>query len=210
MRIGILGTGHMGTTLGGLWAKSGHQIMYGSRDTARGAAVGDATNPPQLGGSVTDAAQYGEAILLAVPWHAIPATIAQMGSIPGKIVIDCTNPLAPGDGTALLVGHTTSAAETIAGMTPDAHVVKAFNAVIYHVLQVGPQFGTQTASLFYCGDHDEANAVVAALIRDTGFAPVACGPLRMARALEPLATLIIELGYGLQMGPQIAMTLLQR
>lgn len=210
MRIGILGTGHMGTALGRLWAQSGHELFFGSRTPSKGASVGQQIGENAAGGSIPDAVQFGQVVLLAVPWPAMPDILGHAGSLSGKILIDCTNPLGVCDSTELTIGFTTSAAEEIARMAPEASVVKAFNAVIYRILNAGPLFDDQRASIFYCGDHQDANAIVASLIADTGFEPVFSGPLTMARILEPLAVLLIEIGYALERNPQMALKLLHR
>jgi len=111
----------------------------------------------------------------------------------------------------LAIGHATSAAEEIGKMAPGAKVVKAFNSVfadIYH--SDSRLFGSRMPTMFYCGDDDGAKSTVARLIRETGFEPIDAGPLKSARYLEPLAMLMIQLGYGQGMGTNIALNLIRR
>ncbi len=86
-------------------------------------------------------------------------------------------------------------AEEIAKRSPDARVVKAFNSIYFENLEK-PQYGATKAGSFFCGDDDQAKAVVAQLSRDIGFDPVDCGPLTNARLLEPLAVLWMQLAFG--------------
>jgi hypothetical protein len=149
-------------------------------------------------------------LLLSVRWETVTEALQASGPLQEKILIDCTNPLKP-DFSELALGHATSAAEEIARMAPGAKVVKAFNSVfaeIYH--SESRLFGSRMPTMFYCGDDDGAKKTVAQLIRETGFEPVDAGPLKSARCLEPLAMLMIQLGYGQGMGTNIALNLIRR
>jgi len=93
MNIGIIGTGNMGSGLGKLWARSGHQIMFSSREPEKAKALVNSMGPNASAGTVAEAVQFGEAVLLAVPWASIEDAIKEAGPLDGKILIDCTNPL---------------------------------------------------------------------------------------------------------------------
>ncbi len=111
---------------------------------------------------------------------------------------------------SLVLGHTTSAGEEIAKWALGAKVVKAFNTVLAPVIHSSPQFGNQTATVFYCGDDAAAKAIVAGLAKESDFDPVDAGPLKNARYLEALTELLVQLAYGLGMGTDIAIKLLRR
>ncbi|MBI3988491.1 MAG: NADPH-dependent F420 reductase [candidate division NC10 bacterium] len=210
MNIGIIGTGNMGSGLGKLWAGKGHKVLFGSRDPQKANTLASSIGPNASGGTIADAAKFGEAVLLATPWAATRDAINAAGSLVGKILIDCTNPLAP-DYMSLVVGHTTSGAEEIAKWATGAKVVKAFNAVFAQVLHSGnPLFGSEPATIFYCGDDAQAKGIVAGLITELDFEAIDAGPLKNARALEPLGELFVQLGYGLGMGTNIAVKVLRR
>jgi 8-hydroxy-5-deazaflavin:NADPH oxidoreductase len=210
MDIAIVGSGTMGSGLGKIWAQRGHRVTFSfSRDMQK---------LEELAGSVpnaradlpSEAVRESSVVLLSVRWGDVRQAIAAAGSLSGKTVIDCTNPLKP-DSSALLVGHTTSASEEIAKLAMGAHVVKAFNtafAEIYHA--PSRMFGSRMPTMFYCGNEAEAKKTVAQLIGDAGFEPVDCGPLASARYLEPLAMLLIELAYGRGMGTRIGLSLMRR
>ena len=209
MKIGIIGSGNIGSGLGKIWAQKGHRIIFSfSRNQGKLKALADSVANASAG-SPAEAVQQSEVILLSVRWGNLKEVLDKAGPLKGKIVIDCTNPLKP-DLSELALGHTTSAAEEIANMVPGAKVVKAFNSVfadIYH--SESRLFGSRMATMFYCGD-DGAKTIVARLIRETGFEPIDAGPLKIARCLEPLAMLMIQLGYGLGMGTNIALNLIRR
>lgn len=207
MKIGILGTGRMGSGLGRLWAQVGHEVMLGSRDPHRAKALTLSLGPTASGGSISDTASFGGVLVLAVPWDAAASVLKEAGAPTGCILIDVTNPLR-NDGPGLSVGHRTSGAEEIARLVPDAKVVKAFNHIYWQNLDTR-KFMTQRPNLFYCGDDGDANAVVAGLADELGFEAIDAGPLASARYLEPLAALGIQLANYCGLGPDIAFALLR-
>jgi predicted dinucleotide-binding enzyme len=151
-----------------------------------------------------------EVILFSVGWAMVDRALAAAGPLEGKIIIDCTNPLNP-DLSGLAVGLTTSAGEEIARRAPGSKVIKAFNTVFAEVYHSETRlFGSRMPSMFYCGDDSGAKTTVSRLIRETGFEPVDAGPLKSARYLEPLAMLMIQLGYTQRMGTDIALSLIHR
>jgi len=210
VKIGIIGAGNIGGTLGRAWAAKGHEVVFGVRDP-RGPKVQElvkATGGKARAASPAEAAAHGEVVLLATPWAAAQAALRGAGDLTGKILVDATNPLRP-DLSGLTLGHTTSAAEEVARWAPGAKVVKAFNTIgAQHM--ANPRFGTQSASMLICGDDAAAKKAVLALAEVLGFDPVDAGPLTQARLLEPLAMLWISLAYAYGHGADIAFKLLRR
>jgi predicted dinucleotide-binding enzyme len=126
----------------------------------------------------------------------------------GTMLMDCFNPLTPRlDGLEL--GFDTSAAEQIALWFPAARVVKAFNTLSAATME-NASYGDQQASMFYCGDDVEAKAVVRQLADELGFDAVDCGPLRLARQLEPLAMLYVHLAVFEGWGGDCAFKMVKR
>ncbi len=210
MNIAIIGAGNVGGTLGELWAARGHEITFGVRDQAnsRVKALLHSIGPRAQAASIRDAAAGAPAIVLAVPWDAAKAAIQACGDLSGKVLVDCTNPVAAGL-AELSVGLTTSAAEEIASWANGARVVKAFNTLGAEDLP-NPTFGELAASMMICGDDAEAKAVVSRLAEQLGFDVIDAGPLSSARLLEPLAALWIRLADVEGLGPNIAFRLLRR
>ncbi len=209
MEIGIIGSGNMGSGLGRIWATKGHTVIFSYSRSQEKLSSLAASLPKARAGKPAEAAQ-ADVILLSARWSDVPDAIKQAGPLNNKIVIDCTNPLKP-DLSGLELGYTSSAAEEIAKMAPGAKVVKAFNTAFAQVYEERSRlFGSRRASMLYCGDDAEAKSVVAKLITDVGFDPVDCGPLTAARLLEPVAMLVITLGYGMKMGTNMALDLIRR
>ena len=203
MRIGIIGAGNIGSGLGTLFARNGHEVMFSySRDPQKTRRVAEQAGPNAQPGTPEQAACFGDVVVLAVGWGAVPDALRVAGSLDGKTLVSCVNPLTP-DFSGLVVGTTTSGAEEIAKMVPGAHVVEAFLNVFAGILHSGNmRFGTDVPSVFYCGDNASAKAAVAKLITEVGLEPVDSGPLRNARFVEPTAMLILQLGAFLGMAKE--------
>jgi len=206
MKIGIIGTGRIGSGLGKLWAAKGHAIRFGARDLAKAQRV--AAGMGASAGTPAEAAAFGEVILLAVPGTEAQRVLQALGSLAGKVLIDPTNLFAADGGPALL-GQPTSGAEQVAAWAPGARVVKAFNGIYFEHLGRS-QFQGQAEGLFYCGDDPAAKVLVAQLGTDAGFDPVDCGPLAAARLVEPLGFLWMQLAFRQGNGPDVAFKLLRR
>ncbi len=209
MRIAVLGTGDVGSTLGTRWAEKGHQIIFGSRNPGRD----DVRKLLAKAGPNSKATGYEQAVaaadvsVLATPWEAAQQLLESIGDWTGKILIDCTNPLTPD--LQLAVGVTTSAAELIAGWAHGAYVVKAFNSTGWGNM-ADPIYRGERITMFICGDNARAKDIVTGLAEDLGFEAVDAGDLVMARCLEPLALLWIRLAIVQKLGRDIAFKLVRR
>ncbi len=202
MRIGVIGAGNVGGALGRLWARRGHEVVFGVPDpqNPRRAALLKSTGGRTRVAAVADAAAFGDVIVLATPWSATEEAIRSAGDLTGKTLIDCTNPLAA-DLSGLTLGTSDSAGEQVARWAKGARVVKAFNTIGAENFG-DPLFGEQSASLLIAGDEPSAKLTVTRLATELGFEVVDTGPLKAARWLEPLAMLWIHLAYAQGFGPK--------
>jgi 8-hydroxy-5-deazaflavin:NADPH oxidoreductase len=210
MEIAIIGAGDVGGTLGKIWIKKGHQIMFGVRNLQSPNVLNliRSTNSGVKVGTIGEAASFADVIVLAIPWMVVEEAIKSAGDLSGKILIDPTNPINA-DLTGLVIESSTSAAEEIARWAKGSKVVKAFNSIGAKTLN-NLQFGLVRADAFICGDDYKAKTVVKKLATEIGFDTVDAGPLINARVLEYMALLWIQLAYSRQMGPNIAFKLLTR
>lgn len=210
MKIGIIGAGDVGSTLGKEWAKRGHEIVFGVRNiqSPKVKSLLKIADSNIKVATISEAASFGQVVLLAVPWEAVKETIENAGDLSGKILIDPINPLSS-DLKNLMVGPSTSSAEEIAKLAQGAKVVKAFNAIGAKTLG-NLKFGQYKADTFICGDDSGAKSIVRKLAMEMGFDVLDVGPLSNARLLENLALLWIELAFRQEMGPNIAFKLLTR
>jgi predicted dinucleotide-binding enzyme len=202
-RIAILGAGNVGGALARLWSKAGHEVSVAVRETFAAKQI-----PGVRSGPAKEIAGPAEFLVLAVPWDAAESALNSCGNTGGKVVIDCTNPLLPNlEGLAL--GTTTSAAEKLQQLAPQAHVIKAFNTLGAALLGNATFDGLQ-ADGYYCGDDPGAKASVVPLIQAAGLRPFDAGPLRNARYLEAMAMLWIDLAVKRGRGPTFAFRTLER
>jgi 8-hydroxy-5-deazaflavin:NADPH oxidoreductase len=184
MRVGIIGSGRIGGNIARLLVAGGHDVCLSfSREPEKLRELAASIDEHASAGSVRDAVEFGDVVVLSVPWPAIPTALEQAGSLAGKVVIDTTNPFGQG-GWLELPGGATSAQFNQERM-PGARPVKAFNT-----LTSGFQASAATrpvdrrAVLFMSGDDDDAKATVARLIEDAGFVAADLGSAADSRPME--------------------------
>lgn len=192
MKIGIIGAGSLGGALAGRLAVRGHEIMFGGGASAQEAAA-------RLGaaaGSNAEAAAFGDVLVLAVPFAAIDAALAEVGSLNSRVLWCCVNALKP-DLSGLAVGFDTSAAEEVARRAPGARVVSAIPPFAESIVGGDLAFDRDLApTVFLCGDDAQAKQTVDLLVRDLGAQPVDAGPLSGARLVEPAMMLLVSIAYA--------------
>ncbi len=200
----------MGGTLGKRWAAAGHNVKFGVRDARKPevAALLKETGARATAGSVSEAAAFGEVVVLTIPWNAAQAAIEGAGNLAGKVLVDCTNPVKP-DLSGLALGHDTSAAEQIAQWAKGARLVKCFNTTGVEIM-ANPKFGGDRAMMFLAGNDEPAKSTVARLGEELGYEMVDAGGLEAARLLEPLAMLWIHLAFRRGFGRSFAFKVLRR
>jgi predicted dinucleotide-binding enzyme len=189
MKIGVIGAGRIGSTLGGLWAKAGHEVMFSDRDPEQVKraidGLGPELKPRARAGSVAEAVAFGDAILIAVPYGALPAIQQEVGAqLRGKVVVDPNNPVASRDGELGAQAREKGAGISTAALLPGARVVRAFNSWGYSVMareanRPAPRMAIPVAS-------DDAGALKLGmqLVADAGFDPVAAGSLAQSKAFD--------------------------
>jgi hypothetical protein len=208
MNIAVIGTGNVGGTLGRRWAELGHQVIFGSRDPhSQKVKALLAASPQARAATAGDAAAQAEVVALATPWPGLEQIVTGLGDLRGKVVIDCTNPIAPG--FQLAVGVTTSGAEQVAGWATGARVVKAFNTTGWENM-ADPLYDGEPITMFICGDEAQAKAVVSELAEALGFEVADVGDLTTARFVEPLAMVWITLAIVRGQGRNLAFKIVKR
>ncbi|HEX4858470.1 MAG TPA: NADPH-dependent F420 reductase [Usitatibacteraceae bacterium] len=208
MGISILGAGNVGMALAGALIRAGESVVFGVPDPAR---YTDAVAKLGAKARVTDADEairLNEIVILAVP-HASALDIAErVADWQGKILVDATNPLAPGL-AGLTIGTTDSGAEDIARRARSARVVKAFNTTGAENM-ADARYANGTLMMPVCGDDRAARTRVMDMAASIGFRPLDCGSLAAARYLEPFAMTWIHLAFKQGMGRNFGFALLER
>ena len=196
MKIGVIGAGHIGGTIGGLWTKAGHPVFFSSRHPEELQDLVARLGPLAQAGTVDQAIAFGDVVFMAVPYGALP----QIGkdyakSLAGKIVLDADNAVASRDGAIAEEAERDGIGVTSQKYLPGTRLVRAFNTLSYMIFareanRAGPRLAVPVA-----GDDPEAAQVAAGLVRDAGFDPVEVGKLADARRFQRGAP-----GYGQNVG----------
>ncbi|MDY6784313.1 MAG: NAD(P)-binding domain-containing protein [Cyanobacteriota bacterium] len=199
MKIGIIGSGNMGRSLGILWAERGHQVYFGSREAAKGQGVAESVGQGTKGGSNDEAAAFADAVLWTVRGIPPSEILSKPDVLDGKIIIDCNNWEIPEGFDYEAIAE--SLAEKMAQDVPNARVVKAFNTMAQEVFELAPEpLKNYNVSVFVAADEESAKQTVMQLAEEIGFAPVDCGGLRNARLIEGLGNFIRLMIIGQQQG----------
>src|SRR5688572_10146675 len=185
MKIGIVGSGRVGGTLGRVWANAGHQVMFSSIDLEHDKKLAAEVGPNASAGTPREAAKFGDVLVVSVPYHALPAVGKDLGELlKGKIVLDTSNPIESRDGEIVKWAMQKGAGLASAELLPGSRIVRAFSAVGYmrmaEAAKSQPRMGMPIA-----GDDPKAIEIVSGLVRDIGYEPVLIGNLAMGRHLTP-------------------------
>lgn len=184
MNIGIIGSGRIGGTVGRLWAQAGHQVLFSSRRPEQLQGLAAQVGHGARIGSIREAAQFGEVVLLSVPWMGVEAALAAAGPLDGKILIDTTNQFTSTGLEQLPDGMSASAFN--ARRARGARLVKAYNTLTagFQAAAAG-RTGPQRVVMPYAGEDVVAKHVVARLIDDSGFEPFDIGGWELVQYIEP-------------------------
>ena len=193
MKIGVLGSGDVAKVLGAGFLKHGHEVMMGSRDTAK-LADWSAKNRKGRVGSFPDAAKFGEVVVLAVKGTAAADAVRAAGAenLKRKTVIDATNPIADAPPQNGVLKYFTSLDDSLMERLqrefPAVHFVKAFNSV-GNASMVNPRFDGVRPTMFICGNEEAAKKTVSSILDQFGWETADMGKAEAARAIEPLCIL---------------------
>ncbi len=203
MRVGILGSGVVGQTLGTGFAEHGHDVQIGSKtpDKPELVAWKKATPGKVSTGTFAEAAQHGEVVVLACLGTASEEVIALAGPehFDGKVLIDATNALdfSHGPPPGLFVGMTDSLGERHQRKLPGSRVVKCFNIVPANVM-THPAIHGASPTMIIAGNDDGAKAEVDRILREFGWSgSVDLGGIEGARWLEALVPLWVRVAMKL-------------
>jgi predicted dinucleotide-binding enzyme len=184
-RIGIVGSGHIGGTIGGLWVKAGHPVLFSSRHPEELKDLVARLGPLAQAGTVDRAIAFGDVVFVAVPYGALP----QIGrdyavALKNKIVLDACNAIAGRDGIIAEEVERNGIGVTSQKYLAGTRLVRAFNTMSYMTFAREANRPAPRLAIPIAGDDGEAVRVASALIRDAGFDPVLVGRLADARRFQ--------------------------
>jgi predicted dinucleotide-binding enzyme len=182
MKIGVIGAGRIGGNCARPAVKAGHEVMLSfARDPSKLEQLADELGDAAQAGSPDEAVQFGEIVILSVPWGAIPTALEQAGDLTGKIVIDTTNQF--GSGPKPAPGQTAAAFN--AGRMPGARYIKSFNTLTSGFQELAAERdGDEKVVQWVCGDDTDAKQVVSRLIEEMGYVPVDLGGTETCAVME--------------------------
>jgi predicted dinucleotide-binding enzyme len=184
-KIGVIGSGRIGSTLGGLWLKAGHEVMFSDRDPEQAKRVASELGARARTGTPREAVAFADAVLIAVPYGALPAVKQEIGEqLKGKVVIDPNNPVPSRDGELGAQAKEKGAAVSTAAMLPGARLVRSFNSWGYQTMAREANRSAPRMAMPLAADDAEALKVGVQLVRDAGFDPVPAGSLAASKAYD--------------------------
>jgi len=185
LKIGIIGTGHIGGTLARLWVAAGHEVLISSRHPEELKALATSLGPRARVGTPREAAVFGEVVLVSVPYGALPQVGRDLkAELAGKVVLDTCNPYPSRDGEMAVEARKVSTGVADPQFLPGVRLVRAFNAINSGDLASEAHRAGEPIAIPLAGDDTQALAVAERLVRDAGFAPVVVGPLSRAREFD--------------------------
>ena len=198
MKIGIIGSGNIGSTLGTLWVKAGHQVLFSSRHPENLKQLVDGLGSLARAGTVAEALSFGDVVFIGVPYGAYP----QLGKdyakqFVGKIVLDAGNAVLARDGEIAKPARENGVALTSAKLLAGAHIVRAFNIMNFRKVASLSNRSEPRIAMPIAGDDPQALKIASRLVRDAGFDPVEVGGLQLSKIFEQGGPL-----YGAEMSSQ--------
>ena len=186
MRIGVIGSGHIGGTVGGLWVKAGHPVLFTSLHPEELKDMVAALGSLAQAGTVDQAIAFGDALFMAVPYGALPQIGQDYGAaLKGKIVLDAGNAVQARDGTAIVDEvESTGIGVTSQKYLPGTRLVRAFNTLGYKILASEANRPDPKLAIPIAGDDPQAVQIATELVRDAGFDPVVVGKLKDASRFQ--------------------------
>jgi predicted dinucleotide-binding enzyme len=202
MKIGIIGTGNMGRTLGVRWARAGHEVFFGSRDLDKAKAAATTASPSAHAGDFDAAAAFGDVIVYTVRGVLPSRLLRDPRALAGKIVIDCNNSDFDASRGEFAPSPVPSYAEQLAADVPQARVVQAFNTLPHRILELDrSRLAPRRISVFLCADDPAAKETVKGLAEELGLVGIDSGELRRARIVDGVVDFIRFQIAGMGRGP---------
>lgn len=187
MKIGVIGAGRVGGTIGELWVKAGHEVVFSARtmDEVNSLLANLKLGTRARAGTPKEAAAFGEAVLISVPYAALP----QIGrdnaaELKGKVVLDTCNPIENRDGPMAAEMRAKGTGVASAELLPGARLVRAFNCVGWNSMRTEAHRAGDKLAIPLAADDQGALKVAIGLVQDAGFEPVVVGGLARAREFD--------------------------
>jgi len=184
-RIGVIGSGNIGGTIGGLWVKKGHSVFFSSRHPDELKDMIAKLGSLAKAGTVEEAVAFGDVLFIAVPYGAVPQIGKDYSAkMKGKVMLDACNAVSTRDGAVAEEVEQNGIGVTTQKYFPGVRIVRAFNTMSYMVFAREANRPDPKLAIPIAGDDPQAVQIAAALVRDAGFDPVTVGTLADARRFQ--------------------------
>jgi len=184
-RIGVIGSGNIGGTIGGLWVKKGHSVFFSSRHPDELKDMIAKLGSLAKAGTVEEAVAFGDVLFIAVPYGAVPQIGKDYSAkMKGKVMLDACNAVSTRDGAVADEVEQNGIGVTTQKYFPGVRIVRAFNTMSYMVFAREANRPDPKLAIPIAGDDPQAMQIAAALVRDAGFDPVTVGTLADARRFQ--------------------------
>jgi predicted dinucleotide-binding enzyme len=191
LKIGIIGTGKIGGALARHWVAAGYEVFVSSRHPEELQSLVAELGPRAHAGTPKEAADFGNVILVSVPYSAMPELGADLSSdLAGKVILDTSNPVERRDGPMALDAQQKGAGIATAEFLHNKRVVRAFNCIPAASLANDADRKPERLAIPIGGDDAQALEIAQRLVHDAGFDPVVVGSLAQTRQFDlgqPLA-----------------------
>jgi predicted dinucleotide-binding enzyme len=185
IKIGVIGSGRVGGTVGELWVKAGHEVMFSSLDLEHDKALAARLGAGARAGTSKEAAAFGEVLFIAVPYAALPQVGRDLGdALKDKIVLDACNPIPGRDGEMANEARVKGTGIASPQFLPGARLVRAFNCVGYSSMKSEAHRAGERLGIPLAADDPAALQVAVRLVEDAGFEPVVVGGLVRAKDFD--------------------------
>jgi predicted dinucleotide-binding enzyme len=187
MKLGVIGSGRVGGTIGELWVKAGHEVVFSARtlDEVDALLANLKLGPRARAGTPKQAAAFGEAVLVSVPYAALPQVGRENAAqLKGKVVLDTCNPIENRDGAMALEMRAKGTGVASAELLPGVRLVRAFNCVGWNSMRTEAHRAGEKLAIPLAADDQEALRIAIGLVQDAGFEPVVVGGLARAREFD--------------------------
>jgi len=185
LKIGVIGSGRVGGTIGALWVKAGHEVMFSSLDIEHDRKLAASIGAGARAGTPKEAAAFGEVLFFAVPYAALPGLGRDLAAeIKGKIVLDASNPIPGRDGDMAKEALAKGTGVASPQFLPGARIVRAYNEVGYNRMRDDAHRAGERLGIPLAGDDAQALKTAVRLVQDAGHEPVVVGGLARAREFD--------------------------
>lgn len=185
MKIGVIGSGRVGGTVGELWVKAGHEVMFSSLDLEHDKALAARLGAGARAGTSREAGAFGDVLFIAVPYSAMPQVGRDLGdALKGKVVLDACNPIPSRDGDMAIEAKAKGTGVASPQFLPGARLVRAFNCVGYASMKSEAHRAGERLGIPLAGDDAAALRIAVRLVQDAGFEPVVVGGLARAKDFD--------------------------